>query len=409
MKDILTWMLVAGGLVHLEFQLNNRFLCMLHDGPRKMAAVAGTIAAGALALLALIVFWNDPTVEQALNWRPSDPSSRLLFAVFSLLWVFALWRLGAWTLDLAIPHRSRALLRSQVIVPTLNRPPQTESLALLRPWETTFDLEVSEHDLAIPRLGAGFNGLTIGVFTDAHFETRRQWGAYFREAAAVVRESPPDILIFAGDFVNEKRFVAASMRYHATMRGRLATIAVLGNHDYWTDAPLMRRMMKEYGIRYLHGRRWSLERDGYKLTFVGSDEPWARRALDWNRLMTNEPTEATIVVTHTPDNAEAASRRGAALVICGHTHGGQVCAPLLGPPRIPCRLGHRYVAGLYDLPGGGVLALSRGIGVSGMLSGRILCRPEYMRLRLWRGSTEIAVSEREGTGVLARVGVPAPM
>lgn len=406
MKDIVTWLLVAGGIVHMLFQINNRVLSLLHDGPVKIVAVAGSIAAGVAALVALVVFWNDPVVGQALNWRPADDSSRLLFAAFGLMWVFALWRLGVWTLDLAIPHRSRALLRSQVIVPAIDRPPQTESIVFLRPWETTFDLEVSEHDLAIPGLGAGFNGLTIGVFTDAHFQTRRQWGTYFREVAAVVRESPPDILVFAGDFVSESRFAAPSLRYHATMRGRLATLAVLGNHDYWTDAPLMRRMMRESGIRHLHGRRWSLEREGYRLSFVGSDEPWARGRVDWQRFLPPEPNEAVVVVTHTPDNAEAASRRGAALVLCGHTHGGQVCLPLVGPPRMPCRLGHRYVAGLYDLPGGGVLALSRGIGAGGVMAGRILCRPEYMRLRLWRGSTEIAVPARERA--LERIGAAAP-
>ena len=89
-----------------------------------------------------------------------------------------------------------------------------------------------------------------------------------------------------------------------------------------------------------------------------------------------------ILSMHEPDyfdNLAAMSLPRPILQVSGHTHGGQVCAPFVGPLILP-RWGRNYPAGLYGEPGSG-LYVTRGIGTVGP-SARFLCRPEISLITL---------------------------
>ena len=88
-----------------------------------------------------------------------------------------------------------------------------------------------------------------------------------------------------------------------------------------------------------------------------------------------------ILLSHTPETFPDAKARGIALTLAGHTHGGQVQFPFVGPlwGDTP-RTGRRYVAGVFE-EGRSTLVVSRGIGWS-LLPLRFLCTPELIELRL---------------------------
>jgi len=89
------------------------------------------------------------------------------------------------------------------------------------------------------------------------------------------------------------------------------------------------------------------------------------------------------VLCHEPDFADrVAERHRVAVQISGHSHGGQVRLPFIGPPLLP-PLGRRYVAGLYRAPFCQVYT-SRGLGVA-HLPLRFLCPPEISVLRMAEG------------------------
>ena len=72
------------------------------------------------------------------------------------------------------------------------------------------------------------------------------------------------------------------------------------------------------------------------------------------------------------------------LLVTGHTHGGQVRLPLIGPLMTLSRIPRAWAAGLTELPGGGKLLVSRGLGMERGYAPRIrfLCRPELMVIDL---------------------------
>ncbi|OQY86641.1 MAG: serine/threonine protein phosphatase, partial [Anaerolineae bacterium UTCFX3] len=81
-----------------------------------------------------------------------------------------------------------------------------------------------------------------------------------------------------------------------------------------------------------------------------------------------------ILLAHEPDFADVSAATGRfGLQISGHTHGGQVDIPLIGPPILP-EMGKKYPSGLYNV-NGMLLYTNRGVGVT-TVNARFNCRPE---------------------------------
>jgi len=89
-----------------------------------------------------------------------------------------------------------------------------------------------------------------------------------------------------------------------------------------------------------------------------------------------------VVLGHSPNFA--LGRIEADLLVAGHTHGGQVRVPLVGPLVTLSKVPRRWAAGLTDLPGGGRLLVSRGVGMEGGSAPRLrlFCRPELVVIDL---------------------------
>ncbi|MBI5155486.1 metallophosphoesterase [Candidatus Poribacteria bacterium] len=383
MPAYLTFLLVMAALAHVWLQVFNRYLITIPDGPRKPVWFQAWFAASVVVPGGLLLVLHDaPAVRDALTWRIESAGSRALFAAFGALWLFGLWRGMAWAADRFFPRRSRWLISEQITIPAIPRPP-SRLVRFLRPIETTFDLEVVERELIVPGLPAEFDGFVIAHVADVHYDPRFGRRAYYEHAARLVNAMDADVVAFSGDTITSERWIERSARYHGRMKGRLATLIVMGNHDHWTDADAVKRECRRNGIRPMHNRRWELERAGRRLVFAGTDVPWGGRRSDWRRLLAHGPQDALILLSHSPDNAPVAARHGANLILSGHNHGGQYCFPVIGPIVVPSRTGHRFNHGVFDVGEDCVLCVSRGVGTSSLQGGgRTLSPPELIRLTL---------------------------
>ncbi len=163
----------------------------------------------------------------------------------------------------------------------------------------------------------------------------------------------------------------------ASLQGPLGVYACLGNHDYWTDPDAIARALGRAGVRVLRNEGVEVAEG---LWVAGLDDVWeGQPSLDM--ALKGMPSDAaTVVIVHEPDYADEVTADGRVmLMVSGHTHGGQVRLPLLGPPILPY-LGQRYPAGLYTL-GDMTLYVSRGVGLISPPV-RFNCRPEVTLLTL---------------------------
>ncbi len=141
----------------------------------------------------------------------------------------------------------------------------------------------------------------------------------------------------------------------------------------------MRRTLAAGGVTELHNAVHTLRRDGASLHLCGVDSAyWGRDHL--GSVLEKLPEKgAAVLLAHEPDLADRSAATGRFdLQLSGHSHGGQVRVPLLGPPLLP-RLGRRYPSGLYKVKGMH-LYTNRGLGNHPRL--RLNCRPEITLLTL---------------------------
>ncbi|MCC5877328.1 MAG: metallophosphoesterase [Candidatus Sumerlaeia bacterium] len=377
-----TFLLLLVGFLHLFLFVYNRWLLCITDGPWKNPIIGFSLIALFLLPIALLVsLRHHESVSGAMRLTPDGTSSQALFVLLAIVVLFWATRVLLWCIDKFFPDPPPQLVADDTVpVPV---PPVFSSLPrALRPYDTTGDLHLTRREVIVSGMAPVFDGMTIAQVSDIHFGQRIQMANYLEGVHALVQRLAPDLVVFTGDFVDQRRYIQRSVEYHARFRGRLGTFCVLGNHDYWTRPDAILAEISRTHIRWLGGgERRAMKKNARRLVFTGTDSPWDGLGTDWRRRLRRGTGDAVILLSHTPDNAPMAARNGASLVLSGHNHGGQVCLPWIGPVIVPSRYGVKYAGGVYRAGSDTVLNVSRGVGVS---SGgvRILCPPEICLLTL---------------------------
>lgn len=236
-------------------------------------------------------------------------------------------------------------------------------------------VEVDALRLELPRLPPEFHGYRVAHISDFHIGT---WltGDQLLEAVELVNRQEPDLVAITGDFVTYSpgRFAGDLVRTLSRLRPKDGTVAVLGNHDHWTDASEVREILRQAGVQVLSNRAIAVERNGACLWVAGVDCHYD--GLDRLDLVLEQlpPEGAALLLAHEPDFADISAATGRfELQLSGHSHGGQIRLPLIGPPFLP-HLGRKYPSGLYRVKDMH-LYTNRGLGTA-ELAVRWNCRPE---------------------------------
>jgi uncharacterized protein len=234
--------------------------------------------------------------------------------------------------------------------------------------------------LKLPRLSRKFSGLRIAQISDIHMGGWMNLERLQRVADLVIEEKP-DMLLITGDFVighSAADISQQSVQDLITGLSRLGTsfptFAVLGNHDYWTDVETVRHILSSSGITELTNTVFTLQRENESLHLCGVDDIWEGDARLDDVIAQLSDDGSAILLAHEPDFADtSAATERFDLQLSGHTHGGQVVLPFIGPPILPY-LGRKYPSGLYKV-GEMLQYTNRGIGMA-RLPIRINCPPE---------------------------------
>ena len=250
-------------------------------------------------------------------------------------------------------------------------------------------VKVVARDLSIAHLPPALAGARLLQISDLHVGPRVD-DDYLIDALARASALGADIVVITGDFLTY-RATGGAEQYEQLRRvlahlprGHLATLGILGNHDYgrnWSQPEVAARVVQEAeraGVRVLRNEVATVR----GLDIVGVDDLWAHRA-DTAQAFRGRTSNAAIALCHNPDGLDELSwgeYRG--WVLAGHTHGGQCKPPFLPPPLLPVR-NKRYTAGEIPLAGGRRLYINRGLGH--LIQVRFNVRPEITVFRLTAG------------------------
>ncbi len=221
--------------------------------------------------------------------------------------------------------------------------------------------------------------LTAGILSDFHYDPLCE-GDFIQRCVELVNHRRPDVLFLLGDFASTqsepiKELAAILQNLHAPF----GCYAVLGNHDFMAGAAAVQGHLETAGIQVLRNRAANIEIAGGLLPVVGL-ECATYGYPDLSLLADHREPPAHLVLCHEPDVfAYTSPLPKTGLQLSGHTHGGQVHLPVLGPPILP-RLGTTFTRGHYRLEKA-QLYVSRGIG-TGHIHIRVGARPEVTILRI---------------------------
>jgi hypothetical protein len=186
------------------------------------------------------------------------------------------------------------------------------------------DIALRQQEVALAGLPGAFDGYALLQLSDLHLDMS---AAYLARLIRRVRDLAYDLCVLTGDF-RYRTFgpFAPALDALAALRPHLRgpVYAVLGNHDSIRMVPRMEAL----GIRVLVNESVTLERDGSALHLAGIDDAHYFRTHSFHRAAHDIPDEAcAILLSHTPEPYRHAAHAGFALMLCGHTHGGQICLP----------------------------------------------------------------------------------
>jgi uncharacterized protein len=202
--------------------------------------------------------------------------------------------------------------------------------------------------------------LRVAFVSDLHLGPTTSWRT-LDEAFRLLREASPDVLVLGGDYVFLDATPALARELEARVRDVPARlkVAVLGNHDLWAEHDMLEDALRRAGASVLVNDAVRLDDD---IAIVGLDDPWTGRPDGARAFARAGGAPLVIAVCHAPGGFHHVRGRGAALFLCGHTHGGQVALPGGRPIVVPGgRFARRFPHGVHDIDGT-TMFVSRGIG-----------------------------------------------
>lgn len=268
------------------------------------------------------------------------------------------WRLG------------HALLKSALRLSGLRR----------RARRNAANIELRHHDVYLKHLPKSFDGFTILHLSDMHVDlSERITDALIHR----IQSLEYDICAMTGDYRAETRGpYEKTLTEMERVRREInrPVYGVLGNHD----CIAMLQALEAMDIHMLLNEAAIIERDGVRIHIAGIDDPHYYQVDNLEKTAKHIPAdEVSILLSHSPEVYKRAAHSDFDLMLCGHTHGGQICLPggvfVTTNARCPRYMG-KGAWDYHQMRG----YTSVGCG-SCIVDARINCRPEVTLHHLRRG------------------------
>tara|TARA_B100001059_G_scaffold235447_1_gene281114 strand:- start:1510 stop:2352 length:843 start_codon:yes stop_codon:yes gene_type:complete len=229
-----------------------------------------------------------------------------------------------------------------------------------------FWLEFVKRKMPIANLPDNLIGKRLMQISDIHIGNRFDYN-YIIDSFKKAQKFNPDFVVYTGDYVsyeNEKQFEQLDEVLKYSVKGKIGTVGILGNHDYgenWAEqnvADKISEQLTNAGIEVLKNDQVNIS----GLNIIGFDDYWALNFAPEKVMNNYDQNKANLLLCHNPDVCDLDVWNGyKGWILSGHTHGGQCKPPFLNAPMLPVK-NKRYSQGEIDLNDGRTLYVNRAVG-----------------------------------------------
>lgn len=250
-------------------------------------------------------------------------------------------------------------------------------------------LKVRHYMVRSPKIKPTERAIRITLISDIHEKT---FGKNNCKLINKIEETIPDVIVIAGDIADTYGKVGGSYEPLFKALPKIApTYMVLGNHDYSARRDIeLSGVAANTGVHLLDDASDEINIDGNIINIIGLSDYYRENIICQTlaeRLdivpVSDFMKRYNVLISHRPEELEEISKRGIDLMLCGHTHGGQVRLPFVGGVFSPCsmQLFPKYDMGLFSI-GDMDLIISSGLGAS-VVPLRFCNRPEIVTIDIY--------------------------
>jgi predicted MPP superfamily phosphohydrolase len=243
-----------------------------------------------------------------------------------------------------------------------------------------FTVLVNTYSIHVPDLPKAFEGYTVVHLSDLHYGKLMPL-SIIESVIQKANSITCDMIACSGDYVtalHDTEEIDTVWPHLIKLQARDGVYTTLGNHDHWADTQRSLYWLEKSGQNIRH-KSIAIQRGDQRL-WIGGAGDLDEDVLGIDQAFQGAPdSDCKILLAHNPDTADAPFDTRVSLMLCGHTHGGQIVFPFIGPLVLPVR-NRRYASG-FVISEKTRLFISRGIGTASVPL-RINCYPEIAVLQL---------------------------
>lgn len=237
--------------------------------------------------------------------------------------------------------------------------------------------DTNHKTLVLDNLPEELKGFKIAHLSDVHLTGQLSHEFYMRAFDWIMAQSP-DLIVLSGDIVDYDENIQDIPVLFEQLSAPKGCYFVLGNHDRrLTDPMQVCVSLSKLGWQDAGERTQIAHHGALALQILGNERPWFDRKTDSDPEL--KAGAWRLGIAHSPDQFTWGIERGCSLLLCGHTHGGQIRLPVVGPLVSPSMHGSKYASGVFYRDGT-LMHVSR--GMAGIHPLRWGCPPEVSVLHL---------------------------
>ncbi len=253
-------------------------------------------------------------------------------------------------------------------------------------------ITITEGEITLPTV----ENLTIVALSDLHVGPYKGKG-FLQKVVERVNALNPDLVLLVGDYVYHDSDPGDRLTPLKGLHAKYGVFGVMGNHEYgcmpregksiiygtFDGSRKVLRALERVGVRMLTNESVQVSLDeGGPLFIAGIDDECSARDDLLAALPEITQKSSIILLAHDPSIILDNQVTYAHLIVSGHTHGGQIRLPFIGPvPSLPTQLPRSYDQGLFPIDQNTILAITRGLGETGPRA-RLFAPPEILLLRI---------------------------